>query len=148
MVRKIRAKMILKLNAEGLSARQIEAHGMSRHSVAVTTQAAAREGLTWEAAADMSENAVYVRLFPGRGDHESVYAQPDWAKAHKELAKVGVTLKLLHAEYLDRCRAASDTAMGYDRFCKNYAQYARAAGVTSRVGHKCVLSSYCRPFQR
>lgn len=136
MVRKIKAKLILKLHAESFSARQIEAQGMSRHSVAAVVQAAAREDLTWEAAAGMSDTEVYERLFPGRGDHESVYAQPDWVAAHKELAKVGVTLKLLHAEYLDRCRAEGATSMGYDRFCKNYAQYARVAGVTSRVGHK------------
>lgn len=136
MVRKIKAKLILKLRAEGFSARQIEAQGMSRHSVTAVTQAAMRESLTWEIAAGMSDNDVYARLFPGRGDHESVYTQPDWAAAHKELAKVGVTLKLLHAEYLDQCQANGSTAMGYDRFCKTYAQYARAAGVTSRVGHK------------
>lgn len=136
MVRKIRARLILKLRAEGFSARQIEAQGMSRHSVAAVVQAAEREGVTWEIADNLSDADVYARLFPGRGDHESVYTQPDWVAAHKELGKVGVTLKLLHAEYVDECRARSLTAMGYDRFCKNYAQYARAAGVTSRVGHK------------
>ena len=60
----------------------------------------------------MSDAEVYERLFPGRGDHESVYSQPDWAATHKELAKVGVTLKLLHAEYLDRCQSEGGTAMG------------------------------------
>lgn len=136
MVRKIRAKLVLKLHAEGFSARQISAQGMSRHSVSAVIEAAEREGLIWSDAAAMSDTEVYERLFPGRGNHESVYTQPDWPAAHKELAKVGVTLKLLHAEYLDRCKSEGATAMGYDRFCKNYAQYARAAGVTSRVGHK------------
>lgn len=136
MVRKIRAKLVLQLHAQEFSARQIAAQGMSRHSVTAVLEAAQREGLTWEHAVELSEGQVYERLFPGRGGHESVYRQPDWEAAHKELAKVGVTLKLLHAEYVDQCRSAGVTAMGYDRFCKNYAQYARAAGVTSRVGHK------------
>ena len=34
---------------------------------------------------------MYARLFPGRGEHESVHAQPDWDKVHRELARVGVT---------------------------------------------------------
>jgi hypothetical protein len=33
MVRRIKAKLVLRLRAEGFSARQIEAQGMSRHSV-------------------------------------------------------------------------------------------------------------------
>lgn len=136
MVRKIRAKLVLQLHAQEFSARQIAAQGMSRHSVTAVLEAAQREELTWEHAAELTEGQVDERLLPGRVGHESVYRQPDWEVVHKELAKVGATLKLLHAEYVDRCRSAGVTAMGYDRFCKNYAQYARAAGVTSRVGHK------------
>jgi hypothetical protein len=39
-----------------------------------------------------------------------------------------VTLKLLHGEYVDRCRARGELAMGYDRFCKNYQQYVLVNG--------------------
>ncbi len=136
MVRKIRAKLVLRLRAEGFSGRQIAAQGMSRHSVAGVIEAADREGVGWDDIADLDEAAVYARLFPGRGEHESVHAQPDWRVVHRELAKVGVTLKLLHGEYVDRCRAEGATAMGYDRFCKNYQQHVLVAGAASRVGHK------------
>lgn len=136
MVRKIKAKFVLRLRAEGMSLRQIEAQGVSQHSVLKVERAAANIGLTWEAAAAMTEAAVYERLFPDVGLRQSVYVQPDWAAIHKELARVGVTLKLLHAEYLDRCRNTGAAGMGYDRFCKNYAGYVRAQGVSSRVGHK------------
>lgn len=54
----------------------------------------------------MPDADVYARLFPGRGQHESVYAQPDWSEVHRELARVGVTLKLLHSEYRDACATA------------------------------------------
>ncbi len=84
----------------------------------------------------MTDTEVYERLFPDAGSRGSVYVQPDWAQVHRELAKVGVTLKLLHAEYLDECRTSRAAGMGYDRFCKNYAQHVRAQGVSSRVGHK------------
>lgn len=136
MVRKINAKLVLRLRAEGLSFAQIEAQSVSRHSVVKVERAATREGLTWAAASNLSEHEVYERLFPGVGARESAYLQPDWGQVHRELGKVGVTLKLLHAEYLDICATAGAAGMGYDRFCKNYAQHVRALGVTSRVGHK------------
>jgi hypothetical protein len=115
MVRKIKAKLVLRLRAEGLTGRQIAAQGMSRTSVAAVIDAADRVGIGWDDVADLDEVDVYARLFPGRGEHDSVHAQPDWEKVHRELARVGVTLKLLHGEYVDACRAKGETAMGYDR---------------------------------
>lgn len=136
MVRRIKAKLVLRLRAEGLSSRQIAAQGMSRHSVAAVLDAADREGIGWDDVADLDEADVYWRLFPGRGEHESVHAQPDWDKVHRELARVGVTLKLLHGEYVDACRGKGETAMGYDRFCKTYQRHVLVIGAASRVGHK------------
>ncbi|MGB3374638.1 MAG: IS21 family transposase [Microbacterium sp.] len=136
MVRKIKAKLVLRLRADGFSARQIEAQGMSRHSVIAVIDAADRAGIDYAAVADLDDAEVYSRLFPGRGEHESVHAQPDWDRVHKELAKVGVTLKLLHGEYLDACRAERSPAMGYDRFCKTYGRHVLISGAASRVGHK------------
>ena len=80
MVRKIKAKLVLRLRSEGLSRRQIAAQGMSRHSVDAVIAAADAVGLSYDEAAGMPEADVYARLFPGRGQHESVYAQPDWSE--------------------------------------------------------------------
>lgn len=134
MVGKIKAKLVLQLRAEGFSGRRIAAQGMSRHSVAAVLEAADREGPGWDDVASLDEAQVYARLFPG-GVYDSVYAQPDWADVHRELAR-GVTLKLLHGEYVERCRAAGETAMGYDRFCKTYQQHVLVTGAASRVGHE------------
>lgn len=136
MVRKIKAKLVLRLRAEGFSRRQIAAQGMSRHSVDAVIAAADREGVGFEDVIDVSEADVYARLFPGRGEHESVFAQPDWVGVHRELAKVGVTLKLLHNEYRDTCQSDGSAVMGYDRFCKTYQQHVLVTGLASRVGHK------------
>ena len=106
MVRKINARLVLRLRSEGLSFAQIETQGVSRHSVIKVERAAARESLTWATAAGMTDREVYERLFPGVCVRESGYVQPDWDEVHGELGKVGVTLKLLHAEYLDTCAAA------------------------------------------
>ena len=40
MVRKIKAKLVLRLREEGFSGRQIAAQGMSRHSVTAVIEAA------------------------------------------------------------------------------------------------------------
>ena len=80
MVRKIKAKLVLRLRSEGLTGRQIAAQGMSRTSVAMVLDAADREGIGWDDVAALGEADVYARLFPGRGEHDSVHAQPDWEK--------------------------------------------------------------------
>lgn len=136
MVRKMKAKLVLRLRADGFSRRQIAAQGMSRHSVTAVLEAADREGIGFDDVASLDEAAVYARLFPGRGEHESVHAEPDWQLVHRELARVGVTLKLLHGEYVDRCRTEGSMAMGYDRFCKSYQQHLLISGAASRIGHK------------
>jgi transposase len=136
MVRKIKAKLILQLRNQGLSRRAIEsAQGVSRHSIQSVLDAAERLGLGWDDVAEQSDAEVYSTLFPGRGVHESVFAQPDWARVHAELARVGVTLKLLHQEYVDATSMAQAT-MSYDRFCRLYGEHAAVSGATSRVGHK------------
>src|SRR5699024_2518534 len=104
MVRKIRAKLVLQLRADGLSARAIAAsQGMSRKSVAAVLEAADAAGLGRDDVKAGTDDEVYGLVFPGRGQHHSVFAQPDWEQVHKELARVGVTLKLLHSEYADDC---------------------------------------------
>lgn len=65
-----------------------------------------------------------------------MFAQPDWERVHRELARVGVTLKLLHGEYRDGCAASGGPSMSYDRFCKAYARHTMITGAASRVGHK------------
>lgn len=136
MVRKIKAKLVLRLRSEGLSRRQIAAQGMSRRSVDEVIAAADRERLTYDDVAAIPDADVYVRLFPGRGEHDSVYAAPEWGEVHRELAKVGVTLKLLHGEYRDAASASGAPVMSYDRFCKSYQHHVLVTGLASRVGHK------------
>jgi transposase len=137
MVRKIRAKLVLQLRAEGLSGRAIAAsQGMSRKSITAVLEAADASGTTWDDVVNLPDGEVYELLFPGRGEHESVFVQPDWERVHREMARVGVTLKLLHGEYADACAAAGDPGMGYDRFCRTYQHHVLVTGASSRVGHK------------
>ncbi len=121
MANRIRAKDILGLDGSGLSGRAIAASlGVSRNSVTAVLAAAKREGFGWEDARPLSDREVYDRLFPERAHEATVYPDPDWERIHRELARDGVTLKRLHAEYRDACSARGEPAMSYDRFCKRY----------------------------
>lgn len=120
MVRKIRAKLVLQLRAEGLSGRAIaSSQGMSRKSITGVLEAADAAGVVWDDIVDRTDGDVYALLFPGRGEHQSVFAQPDWERIHREMARVGVTLKLLHGEYA----ASGAPVMGYDLFCRTYQRH-------------------------
>ncbi|MFC0291662.1 IS21 family transposase, partial [Brachybacterium muris] len=62
MVRKIRAKLVLQLRAEGLSGRAISSsQGMSRKSVRAVFEAAAAAGIGWGDIADVADEQVYAR---------------------------------------------------------------------------------------
>lgn len=137
MVRKIKAKAILRLNDQGLSGRAIaRSLGIARQSVAEVLAASAAAGIAYPDVETKPDDEVYSMLFPGRGERESVYEQPDWARVHRELARVGVTLRIPHGEYVDGCRRTGKPHMGYDRFCKLYAAYVQKLGVTSGVEHR------------
>lgn len=85
MVRKIQAKRVLRLHAQGLSGRAIaRSQGMSRRSVPDVLDAARAVGVGWDDVAGKTDGEVYALLFPGRGERESVYERPDWAKVHRE----------------------------------------------------------------
>lgn len=137
MVRKIKAKAVLRLDGQGLSGRAMAGSlGIAGQSVSGTPGAAKTAGVGWDDVADRPGDEVYALLFPGRGEREGVYGRPDWAGVHRELARVGVTLRILHGEYVDGCRRAGKPCMGCDRFCRLYAAHVPELGVTGGVGHK------------
>lgn len=137
MANKIKAKLALQLREAGVSANKVyAAHRISKKSQREVLEAAANLGITYADVADMPDDEVYRLLFPGRNNHVSVFEEPDWEYVHGEMAKVGVTLRLLHSEYRDVCRESGTVAMGYDRFCRRYGDFTVSKQVTSRVGHK------------
>ena len=140
MVRKIQAKLVLRLHAQGLSGRAIaRSQGMSRRSVSDVLDAARAVGVGWDDVTGKTDGEVYALLFPkvGVSARRACTSSPTWARVHRELARVGVTSRILHGEYVDGCRRTGKPHMGYDRFCKLYAAYVQKLGVTSkRVEHK------------
>ena len=137
MARKIRAREVLRLLESGMSRNQIaRTQAASKHSVQAVAEAAAAAGIGWAEAEGVSDAEVYSALFPEKVRDRDVYPDPDWERVHRELARVGVTLKRLHEEYRDGQRSKGDPFMSYDRFCKRYREFTVRRQVAGRVGHK------------
>ena len=63
MVRKIQAKLVLRLHAQGLSGRAIaRSQGMSRRSVSDVLDAARAVGVGWDDVAGKTDGEVYALL--------------------------------------------------------------------------------------
>ena len=137
MARKIRAKLILELREQGVSRRAIaRTRHMSMESVCDVFDMAAERGITWGQVEGMTDDEVYRLFYPDRHIHESVFEEPDWEYVHKEMARVGVNLRLLHDEYEEKCRRAGKVAMGYTKFCGDYGDWTAANSLTKRIEHK------------
>lgn len=120
MVRKIKAKTIPRLNGHGLSGRVIaRSLGIAGRSVDEAPAASAATGIAHPGMETKPDDEVYSMMFPDRDEWGSVYERSDWPKVHRELARVGVTLRILHDEYADECVDSADGGWvrSGSRFC-------------------------------
>lgn len=141
MARKIRAKLIMELREQGMSRRSIaKTRHMSMDSVCEVFSIAEGRGIAWGQVRDLPEDEAYRLFYPGRHVRESPFEEPDWDYVHKEMARVGVNLRLLHDEYRERCAREHKVAMGYTRFCEGYGDHVTANSLTKRIQHKAGVS--------
>ena len=101
--------------------------------VSNTERRAARAGLDWATVESLDDTALDRRLYGGpkhtRGKSRVL---PDGAWMHAELRRPGVTLELLHLEYL---RERPD-GYRYTAFCDAYRRWVTARGLVMRQTHK------------
>ncbi len=129
-------KRILELRFENHSQREIARMlKVSRNTVRDVFDAADAAGVYWDIAHNLSEPQINDLLFPDNGINIS-YEQPDYAYVHKELLKVGVTLKMLWKEYVERCKASNKVYFKYSAFCSNYSNYVKESKLTMHINHK------------
>jgi hypothetical protein len=95
-------KEILRLRwAVLLSARETaRATKQSTGVVSKTANRAKRAGLTWAEVEGLEDGELERRLYGGPKHSSGGRAEPDPAAIHRELRRPGVTLELLHLEYL------------------------------------------------
>lgn len=114
-MRKIRE--VLRLDGLGLS--QVQIHrstGLARSTVGEYLARAKRAGVVWPVPEEVSDAELDVRLFGVRKPAVDGRASVDFARVKRELAGKGVTLGLLHAEYVADVGDAA--AYSYSRFCE------------------------------
>jgi transposase len=132
---------VLRLRHElGLRFREISAAtGLSLGSVSEYLSRAAREGVSWREAAELSNAELERRLFRHVGFNLPAARAPidfDWI--HRELCRTGVTLQLLWVEYQQSVAARGDGARpyGYSQFCDLYASWRAKLEPTMRQVHR------------
>ena len=106
--------------------------GVSSGVVSKTSSRAKRTGLTWEAVEALGDRELEERLYGRRGPQSHGRPRPDPVYLHTELRRRGVTLELLHLEYLEQ----HPEGLRYTAFCDTYRHWLARAGVTMRQVHK------------
>ena len=137
MARKINVKLIMELRDAGLSRTKIASiRHVSKHSVCEVFDIADAKNLRYEDVREMDDSEVYRLFYPDRHATETLYADPNYEYVHQELKKTGVTLKLLHEEYVKRCEEQGEIPMGKTKFNEGYAEYTIANRLTNHLEHK------------
>jgi transposase len=115
------------------SNRQVaESLGISHGKVSATAIRARILKLDWEQIAALGDDALEVRLFGPRSSGRDHRPLPDPAYLHAELRRHGVTLQLLHLEYLER----HPKGFRYTAFCGRYNEWLARQNPTMRQVHR------------
>jgi transposase len=123
----LRQKLTLKRSHRAV----MEALGVSMGVVCAVVGRAAALGLDWEAVEALDDEALEVRLYGPRITKRQARPLPDPAYLHVELRKSGVTLQLLHLEYLER----HPDGYRYTTFCGVYQEWLERRAPTMRQVH-------------
>ena len=127
---------ILRLKSLGLNHSQIaEGAAISRPTVITVLLRASEQGISWQAASELSDRELAVLLYPPRNT-KPAYKMPDYEYVHREMGKSGVTLQLLWFEYCDKCRESGDLPYQLTQFKKYYRDFAIKNKATMHISHK------------
>jgi len=122
----LRQKWLLKRSHRAI----VASVGVSVGAVSLVLARAKKAGLTWEAVQALGDAELEARLFP------SVAAaggrpEPDCSWIHGERHRAGVTLELLHIEYLEK----HPDGLRYTAFCERYREWLGRRGLVMRQMH-------------
>lgn len=127
---------ILRLYSQGNSQRAIaESISCSRNTVAKVLQKARELSIAWPLTPETTDD-VLDKLFYPDSVTPTNRRLPDNEYIHKELAKKGVSLKLLWSEYCEDCKANKELPLMYSQFCYYYQQYSQTTRATMHIPRK------------
>jgi len=117
----------------GLSHRQVaRSLGISNGAVGTTVLRTRAAGLDWAQVAVLTDEALEARVYgpPTPPTHDRPV--PDCAYLHTERRKPGVTLELLHVEYLEH----HPDGYRYTQFCEVYRRWLQRRRLSMRQVHR------------
>lgn len=91
---------------------------------------ASEAGLTWDAVQALSDDALERVVYEGEPASRA-RPLPDFTHIHAQRRRKGVTLALLHVEYLEKNR----DGYRYTQFCELYRTWLKQRGWTMRIDH-------------
>lgn len=109
--------------------------GSSRNTVAEVWQMAQDKDLSWPIPETLTNKDLLQILFPDRMVPDG-RKLPDFEYIHKELARHGVTLSLLWAEYCSQCALEHTIPYQHSQFNDKYRAYAVSKKATLRIKRK------------
>ena len=107
--------------------------GVSLGAVSSALGRARAAGLSsWEAVLALGEVELDHQLYANARGPSAARPLPDWGEVHAELGKKGVTLQLLHLEYLER----HSEGYAYTQFCDYYRRWRQKQKRSMRQVHR------------
>ena len=108
--------------------------GRSVGAIHAAERRATAAGLAWAQIEALTDEALAQALYrrPSLAGPQRVRAVPDCAYLHTERRKPGVTLQLLHVEYLER----HPDGYRYTQFCEQYRHWLRRRRLSMRQVHR------------
>ena len=107
-----------------------ESVGVSVGAVSLALERASKAQLTWEAIESLPDAELEAALYPSVAAASS-RAEPDCTWIHRERHRAGVTLELLHHEYLEQ----HPEGLRYTTFCDRYRAWLGRRGLVMRQVH-------------
>jgi transposase len=116
----------------GRSHREVhKSTGASLGAITGALDRAEATGLDWAAVEALSDEELEAKLYTtSSGPLDRTL--PDFGVVHAERKRVGVTLELLHLEYLEQ----HPEGYRYSQFCEHYKRWLKKRGVTMRQEHR------------
>ena len=116
----------------GRSHREVAASvGVSLGGVSETLSKAKNAGLDWPQVEGLTDDQLEGRVYAARSAI-AIRPLPDCEYIHAERKKPGVTLELLHLEYLEK----HPDGLRYTAFCERYREWLSRRGLTMRQEHR------------
>lgn len=105
--------------------------GVSRGTVQDCMKRAKLADLKWTQIETLSDEDLFVLLFPDKKLSAATQYKPDWEKVFAELKRRGVKLRLLYEERVE----SQGLTLSYSQFCRQFKSWAKTKDISMKQIH-------------